>query len=486
MVTTHDESELGDGDASTYDVIVIGAGSTGTNVAGYARDNGLSVVVIESRLVGGECSYYACAPSKALLGPPNALAHARRLPGAAVALTGSIDASAVFERRDEFISHLDDGGQVDWLDSVGAELVRGRGRLAGERRVEVSAADGSVRTLTARHGVVIATGSRPSMPPIDGLADANPWTNREATTAGEVPPRLAVLGGGVVGCELAQAFARLGAQVTIIERANRILTNYDPWVSELVGASFEDDGIEVRVGADAAGVRREPDGGPVCVSLDDGTKVEADQLLVATGRAFNVEDLGLETVGVDGDGPLEVDDQLRVVDIDGDWLFAAGDVNGRALLTHQGKYQARCVGDILGGRERSAIADHVAVPQVVFTDPQVAAVGVAPSAADDDPSLRTVGVQFDSVAGASLAGDARGRAELVIDNERNVVVGAIFVGGDVGEVLHSATVAIVGEVPIDRLWHAVPAFPTVSEVWLRLLEADRGVNDENGSADPSQ
>ncbi|MEO6989673.1 MAG: NAD(P)/FAD-dependent oxidoreductase [Aquihabitans sp.] len=478
-MTTHDGAEPGGGDISTYDVIVIGAGSTGTSVAGYARDNGLSVVVIESRLVGGECSYYACMPSKALLEPPNALAQARRLPGAAGALSGSIDTSAVLKRRDEFISHLDDGGQADWLDSVGAELIRGRGRVAGERRVDVTGADGSVRTLMARLGVVIATGSRPSMPPIDGLAEANPWTNREATTAEEVPQRLAILGGGVVGCELAQAFTRLGAQVTIIERGDRILENYDLWVSELVGAAFEGDGIDIRLGANAAGVRREPNGGPVCVGFDDGTEIEADQLLVATGRAFNVEDLGLQAVGLDGDGPLEVDDQLRVAGVDGGWLFAAGDVNGRALLTHQGKYQARCVGDVLGGRERAAFADHAAVPQVVFTDPQVAAVGVAPSKADGDPSLRKVGVKFESVAGASLSGDTRGRAELVIDNERDVVVGALFVGGDVGELLHSATVAIVGEVPIARLWHAVPAFPTRSEVWLRLLEADRGVNDEN-------
>ncbi len=479
IMTTKEESASGDSDGQTYDVVVIGAGSTGTNVAGYARDNGLSVVVIESRLVGGECSYYACMPSKALLGPPEALAAARRLPGAAEAVTGSIDASAVFGRRDEFISDLDDEDQADWLASVGADLIRGQGRVAGDRRVDVTDADGSVRKLTARHGVVIATGSRPSMPPIDGLADAEPWTNREATTTEEVPPRLAVLGGGVVGCELAQAFARLGSKVTIIEQGERILANYDPWVSELVGASFDDDGIDVRLGAGTKSVRREAEGGRVRISLDDDTDIEADQLLVATGRAFNVENLGLETVGIEVDGPLEVDDQLRVTDVDGDWLFAAGDVNGRALLTHQGKYQARCVGDILGGRDRTAFADHVAVPQVVFTDPQVAAVGVAPSKADDDPSLRTASVKLGSVAGVSLSGDTRGRAELVIDNDRNVVVGAMFVGADVAEVLHAATVAIVGEVPIDRLWHAVPAFPTVSEVWLRLLEADRGVNEDD-------
>lgn len=477
MMAAREEVAQSTGNVSTYDVIVIGAGSTGTNVAGYARDHDLSVAVIESALVGGECSYYACVPSKALLGPPNALARARQLPGAADALAGSIDASAVFERRNQFISDLDDSGQANWLDSIGAELIRGRGQIVGEQRVEVTTTDGSVRTLASRRGVVIATGSRPSIPPIDGLDEARPWTNRDATTTEQVPQRLAVLGGGVVGCELGQAFARLGSQVTIIERADRILSNYDRWASELVISSFEDDGIDVRTGAAATRVHRTSGDGPVKVSLDDGTDIEADQLLVATGRAFNVENLGLQTIGVNSEGPLEVDDQLRVLGVDGGWLFAAGDVNGRALLTHQGKYQARCVGDILGGHHREAFADHSAVPQVVFTDPQVAAVGVAPSATNDDPSLRSVSVDFSSVAGASLSGDSRGRADLVIDNEHDVVVGAMFVGGEVGEVLHSATVAIIGEVPIDRLWHAVPAFPTLSEVWLRLLETDRGVNE---------
>lgn len=457
------------------DVIVLGAGSTGTNVAGYARDNGLSVAIVEDRLVGGECSYFACMPSKALLGPSQALAAARRLPGASEAVEGNIDVDAVLGWRDRFTSGLDDAGQADWVGSIGAELVRGRGRLVGERRVDVETDDGT-RSLQARRAVVVATGSRPAFPPIDGLADAASWDNRDATTTERVPDRLAVLGGGVVGCELGQAFRRLGADVTIIERSDRILSNYEHWVSEFVSAAFDEEGIDVRVGLGATTVRRR-EGGPVVIDLDDGTSVEADELLVATGRTFNTDDIGIETVGLEPGGPLEVDDLLCVTAVEGGWLYAAGDVNGRVLLTHQGKYQARCVGDTLAGKDTLARADHGAVAQVVFTDPQIASVGTTDVDGELAAGLRTVSVEIGSVAGASLTGQTRGRATLVLDDQRNVVVGATFVGPDVGEILHSATIAIVGEVPIDTLWHAVPAFPTVSEVWLRLLEADRGIDD---------
>lgn len=464
-----------------FDVIVIGAGSTGTNVAGYLRDNGLSVAVVEDRLVGGECSYFACMPSKALIGPPRAVAAARRLPGADAAVDATIDVDAVFGWRDDFISHLDDSGQVDWIESVGASFVRGRGRLVGERRVDVESDDG-VRHLEAERAVVIATGSRPAVPPIDGLADTRTWDNREATTTSKVPKRLAVLGGGVVGCELAQAFSRLGAEVTIIEQGDRVLSNYEPWVSETITDAFDEEGIDVRVGTAATRVHRtDGDDSPVVIELDDGAggtgSLEADELLVATGRTFNTDDIGLDAVGLEPGGPLDVDDLLRVAAVDGGWLYAAGDVNGRALLTHQGKYQARCVGDTIGGHDTAARADHGAVPQVVFTDPEVASIGASSAGGELADGLRQVSVDIGSVGGASLTGETRGRATLVIDNDRDVVVGATFVGPGVGEVLHSVTIAIVGEVPIDTLWHAVPAFPTVSEVWLRLLEADRGVND---------
>jgi pyruvate/2-oxoglutarate dehydrogenase complex dihydrolipoamide dehydrogenase (E3) component len=464
--------------SDTYDVIVLGAGSTGTNVAWYARDNGLSVAIVESERVGGECSYWACMPSKALLVPLHALAAARRLPGAAQAASGQLDVEAVLSRRDEFISHLDDGPQASWVASIGAELIRGQGRIVGDRQVQVTAADGSIRQLRATRAVVVATGTRAALPPIEGLDEVGAWDNREVTTAKQIPQRLLVLGGGVVGAEMAQAYRRLGAaEVTVVEAGERLLSRYEPWVGDVLADVFADEGITVLTGRRAERAQRDGVDGPVTLTLDDGTTLTGDELLVAAGRTFNTDDIGLDTIGLDPHGPLEVDDQLRVTAVPDGWLFAAGDVNGRALLTHQGKYQARLVGDIIAGKDRSAWADHKAVPQVVFTDPEIAAVGLTEQQAREQ-GLQPKVVSFGtgSVAGGALvAADPRGKAQLVIDQGRRVVVGATFVGPQVGEMLHAATIAIVGAVPIDTLWHAVPAFPTVSEVWLRLLEADRGL-----------
>jgi pyruvate/2-oxoglutarate dehydrogenase complex dihydrolipoamide dehydrogenase (E3) component len=464
-----------------YDVVVLGAGSTGTNVAWYARDNGLSCAIVEEDLVGGECSYWACIPSKALLGPAHALAAARRLPGAAEAVTGPLDVQAVLRRRDAFISRRDDGpdddGQASWVTGVGADLVRGHGRIVGEREVEVTAADGQSRRLYAARAVVVATGTGPAVPPVAGLADTRFWTTREATVATAVPARLLVLGGGVAGSELAQAYQRLGAQVTVVEMADRLLGTVEPWAAAIVAEAFAAEGIDVRTGRSVTAVEREDTDGPVSLQLDDASTLVGDELLVAAGRRFNTDDIGLSAIGLDADGPLQVDDRLRVRGVAGDWLYAAGDVNGRVLLTHQGKYHGRLIGDLVAGKDREAWADHKAVPQVVFTDPEVAAVGVTEQqAVDKGLDVKTVSYDIGNVAGARLSGeDVRGQAQLVIDQQRRIVIGATFVGPHAGELLHAATVAVVGEVPIDTLWHAVPAFPTVSEVWLRLLEADRGL-----------
>ncbi|GAB3842262.1 dihydrolipoyl dehydrogenase family protein [Dactylosporangium cerinum] len=467
---------------ATYDVIVIGAGPVGENVADRVVRGGLTAAVVERELVGGECSYWACMPTKALLRSGAALRAARRLPGAREAVTGDLDAAAVLRRRDSFASNWSDDGQVAWLDSAGITLFRGQGRISSDRVVEVTGADGSTVTLTARHAVVVATGSSALLPDVTGLREAAPWTSREAAAAGKVPGRLAVIGGGVVAAEMATAYAGLGAMVTVLAR-DGVLPQAEPFAGERVTQALRDAGVAVLVGAEAASVHRDGDG-TVRVTLTDGGQVDADEVLVAIGRRPNTDDIGLDTIGLEAGGWLTVDDTLRVAKSDG-WLYAAGDVNRRVLLTHQGKYQARAVGDVIVARAKGeavddgrwgrhvATADERAVPQVVFTDPEVASVGLTAAAAEAAGlRIRVVDYDLGAVAGSALHADGyQGQARMVVDEDRQVIVGVTLVGPDVAELLHAATIAVVGEVPLDRLWHAVPAYPTVSEVWLRLLEA---------------
>ncbi|MEV0718709.1 NAD(P)/FAD-dependent oxidoreductase [Asanoa sp. NPDC050611] len=469
-----------------YDVIVIGAGPAGENVADRVTRGGLTVAVVERKLVGGECSYWACMPTKALLRSATALRAARRLPGAREAVTGDLDAAAVLRRRDSFAAHWTDDEQVSWLRSAGIALHRGQGRISSNRAVEVTGDDGVTTSLTARHAVVIATGSGALVP--DGLRAAAPWTSREAAAAQEVPRRLAVIGGGVVAVEMATAYAGLGSAVTMLTR-DRLLPRAEPFAGEHVTKSLREAGVSVRVGAEVASVNRD-DNRTVHLILTDGERLEADEILVAVGRTPNTQDIGLDRIGRKPGDWLTVDETLRVVDEDGalvgdGWLYAVGDVNRRALLTHQGKYQARAAGDVIVARAKGAAvedvpwgrhvatADEHAVPQVVFTDPEIASVGLTAAAAEA-AGIRTRVVDYDlaAVAGAALHADGyQGQARMVVDEDRKVVVGCTFVGPDVAELLHAATIAVVGEVPLDRLWHAVPAYPTVSEVWLRLLEA---------------
>ncbi|MET8202694.1 dihydrolipoyl dehydrogenase family protein [Micromonospora taraxaci] len=464
-----------------YDVIVIGAGPVGENVADRVVQGGLTAAIVERELVGGECSYWACMPTKALLRSASVLRAARHLPGAREAVTGDLDAAAVLGRRDSFASHWKDDGQVSWLESAGIALHRGQGRIVSTRVVEVTDADGATARLTARHAVVVATGSSALLPDIPGLREAAPWSSREAASARSVPGRLVVIGGGVVAAEMATAFAALGSAVTVLAR-DGVLPSVEPFAGELVTESLREAGVTVRLGAEAVAVNRD-DSATVHIETADGERFDADEVLVAVGRTPNTQDLGLETVGLAPGAWLPVDDTLRVVD-GGDWLYAAGDVNRRVLLTHQGKYQARAAGDVIVARAKGvtvedgrwgrhvATADERAVPQVVFTDPEIASVGLTAAAAAA-AGLRTRVVDYDlgAVAGASLHADGyKGHARMVVDEDRTVVVGFTVAGPDVAELLHAATIAIVGEVPLDRLWHAVPAYPTVNEVWLRLLE----------------
>jgi dihydrolipoamide dehydrogenase len=462
-------------DAEEYDLIVIGAGPVGENVADRAVQGGLSAVIVESELVGGECSYWACMPSKALLRAGAALRAARDAPGAAEAIAGGVDVAAVLRRRDEIVHEWDDSGQVQWLAGAGIELVRGHGRLTGEREVSV---DG--RVLRARHAVAVCTGSASLLPDVPGLADAALWTSREATGVRDVPASLVVIGGGVVACEMATAFASFGTRVTVLARSS-LLRGMEPFAGDRVAAGLRSAGVDVRTGADIASVARE--GADAVVTLRDGGTVRAAEGLVATGRVPRTDDLGLEAVGLEPGAWLDVDDTMRVRGTD--WLYAVGDVNHRALLTHQGKYQARAAGDVIAARAAGAAvddapwgahvatADHDVVPQVVFTEPEVAAVGpTADAARAAGVSVRVLDYDLSWIAGASTASSRyEGTARAVVDQERGVLIGATFVGPDVAELLHAATVAIVGEVPLSRLWHAVPAYPTVSEVWLRWLEA---------------
>jgi len=448
-----------------FDAVVLGAGPAGEVCAGRLAEAGLKVALVEPHLIGGECSYYACMPSKALLRPGELLDEARRVPGSAEAVTGKLDPQAVLDRRDEVIHDLDDSGQLPWLEKREIELFRGEGRLDGERRVTVGG-----DTLIARRAVVIATGTSAAMPPIDGLDSVRTWSNREGTTAKQAPESMVVLGGGPVGAELAQAWSSLGTTVTLVEGAERLLPREEPFAGEQVAASLRIvHGIDVRTGVLAERVGAE--GAGIAVDLDDGDRVEAAEILVAVGRRPRVEGIGLESVGVEPKGFLEADDRMRVGDRD--WLYAIGDVNGRALLTHIGKYQAWVAAENVLGRDAVAIAESAGSPRVTFTDPQVAAVGKTLAEAEEAGiDASATDVDTDGTAGASFQGKGTGgTSRIVVDEARKTIVGATFVGFETADFLQAATIALVAEVPLERLRHAVPAYPTRSEVWLKLIEA---------------
>jgi pyruvate/2-oxoglutarate dehydrogenase complex dihydrolipoamide dehydrogenase (E3) component len=474
---------------NVHDVIVIGAGPVGYTLAARVRAAGLTVAAVERELVGGECSYWACIPSKAMLRPVVAVADARRVAGALQAVTGPVDAPAVFKRRDSFVTNWNDEGQAAGLKGLGAELIRGHGRLDGHRRVVVTTPDGGTLALTARHAVVLCTGSRTALPELAGLAEARPWTNREATDAHAVPGRLAIVGGGGVGVEMASAWQGLGAAVTLLAQADGLLPRMEPFAGEIIARALAEAGVDVRIGATVTGIRRPGGAGPVILTLEDGGEVEADEVLLATGRQPLTDDIGLDTVGLLPGSWLDVDDTCMVRALEDGWLYALGDINHRALLTHQGKYQARIAAAAIAARAagqpvdpapwgpHAVTADYHAVPQVFFCDPPAGAVGLTADQAERaGHRIRVVDVDpGQAVPGAGLYADGyAGRARMVVDEDHGYLLGVTFVGPGVEELIHSATIAVAGQVPVSRLWHAVPCFPSISEVWLRLLEAYGG------------
>jgi pyruvate/2-oxoglutarate dehydrogenase complex dihydrolipoamide dehydrogenase (E3) component len=451
-----------------FDVVVVGGGPSGEEASARLTDHGLSVALVEDRLVGGECAHWACKPSKALLRPHQALAETRRISGAREAVNGGLDVAAVLRRRDEIIGAPDDDALIPWVESHGITLVRGHGRIVDERRVMVGDEE-----LEARRAVVLSVGSQPLVPAIEGLGELDPgrvWTNREATTTQEIPGRLVVVGGGPEGVELAQAFQTLGSQVTLIEAQRRVLPRAEKFASAQVTAALEEHGVEVLVGHSVVSFSQERD--RVTVKTSAGRTALGDAVLIAVGRKPTTEDLGIETVGLEPGALVEVDAHMRVPTVP--WLYAVGDINGRALLTHMGKYQARLAVDhILGHRHAVAHgADGAQAPHVTFTDPQVASVGHT-----TDTATRA-GTEFDTydtvtsgtAGGSFYAPDAPGTTRFLVDRRRRVLIGCTITGSEVVDFLHPATIAVVAEIPLERLRHAVPPFPTRSELWLSLLD----------------